>query len=101
MNAYPKRWKGRELKNSPKDTAKLLTCLLNFLMQPEKLGNMPGDAVRYDEKGILKIIKEEVFSDPEAATENSAEKSRAKARKSSLKRAPTQAKATTMKTLRL
>ena len=40
-----------------------LVCLLNFLMPPFQLGNQPGDAERFDHKGNLKIIKEELVSD--------------------------------------
>ena len=34
INSHPKKWMGKLLKNPPKDRAKLLCCLLNFLMPP-------------------------------------------------------------------
>ena len=73
MRAHPKRWKGREIKNPSRDEAKMLVSLLNFLMPPDKLGDMPGDAERYDGVGILNIIKEEEESDPEISTDNNDE----------------------------
>ena len=56
---------GKELKNQRKDRAKLLVSLLTFLMPPFQLGNMKGDAEHYDKKGNLKIVKEELVSEPE------------------------------------
>ena len=67
--AHPDGWMGKMLKNSPIDRAKSLACLLNFLMPADRLGNMPGDAVRYDKVGLMKIIKEEPESDPEFSTD--------------------------------
>lgn len=58
---------GREIPNPPEDTAKLLTCILNFLMPPFQLGNLAGDAERYDPGGNLLIVKEEPVSDTEPA----------------------------------
>ena len=59
MAAHPQNWRGREIPNPPEDTAKLLVNILNFLMPPPNLGDMPGDATRYDKKGNLLIPKEE------------------------------------------
>ena len=67
--AHPEGWMGKMIRNSPIDSAKSLACLLNFLMPADRLGNMPGDAVRYDEVGIMKIIKEEPESEPELSTD--------------------------------
>ena len=54
---------GQEIPNPPEDSAKKLVCLLNFLMPPFQLGNLPGEAERFDHKGNLKIVKEELVSD--------------------------------------
>jgi hypothetical protein len=54
---------GQEIPNPLEDTAKKLVCLLNFLMPPYQLGNLPGDAERYDPKGNMLIVKEEPVSD--------------------------------------
>ena len=59
MAAHLQNWSGREIPNPPEDTAKLLVNILNFLMPPPNLGDMPGDATRYDKKGNLIIVKEE------------------------------------------
>ena len=61
--AHPRGWMGQEIPNPPEDSAKKLVCLLNFLMPPFQLGNLPGDAERFDHKGNLKIVKEEPVSD--------------------------------------
>ena len=58
--AHPQNWMGREIPNPPEDTAKLLVNILNFLMPPPNLGDMPGDATRFDKKGNLIIVKEEL-----------------------------------------
>ena len=74
--SHPKKWMGKTLKNPRKDRAKLLCCLLNFLMPPFQLGNMKGDAKHYDKKGNLKIVKEEPESEPETkSSENESESS--------------------------
>ena len=57
--AHPQNWRRREIPNPPEDTAKGLVKIANFLMPPFNLGDMPGDANRYDKKGNLLIIKEE------------------------------------------
>ena len=59
MAAHPQNWRGREISNPPEDTAKQLVNIMNFLMPPPNLGDMPGDAARYDKKGNLLILKEE------------------------------------------
>ena len=46
MAAHPQNWRGREIPNPPEDTAKKLVNILNFLMPPPNLGDMPGDAIR-------------------------------------------------------
>ena len=61
--AHPRGWMGQEIPNPPEDSAKKLVCLLNFLMPPFQLGNLPGDAERFDHKGNLLIVKEEPVSD--------------------------------------
>ena len=58
--AHPQNWMGREIPNPPEDTAKLLVNILNFLMPPPNLGDMPRDATRFDKKGNLIIVKEEL-----------------------------------------
>ena len=63
--AHPRGWRGREIPNDPEDSAKRLVSLLNFMMPPYQLGNLLGDEERFDKKGNLKIIKEEVVSDVE------------------------------------
>jgi hypothetical protein len=63
--AHPKGWIGQEIPNPPEDSAKKLVCLLNFLMPPYQLGNLPGDEERFDHKGHQKIVKEEPVSDDE------------------------------------
>ena len=57
--AHPQNWRGREIPNPPEDTAKGMVNIANFLMPSFNLGDMPGDANRYDKKGNLLIIKEE------------------------------------------
>ena len=61
--AHPRNWIGQEIPNPPDDSAKKQVCLLNFLMPPFQLGNQPGDAERFDHKGNLIIVKEELVSD--------------------------------------
>ena len=41
--AHPRGWRGREIPNDPEDSAKRLVSLLNFMMPPYQLGNLPGD----------------------------------------------------------
>ena len=67
---HPKKWMGKDLKNNKVDGAKSLVSLLTFLMPPSQLGNMKGDEKLLDEDGLLKIPKEEVFSEPETNPQN-------------------------------
>ena len=74
--AHPKGWRGTEIPNKKKDSAKKLINLLQFLRPCFELGNKKGDKVNFDEVGTMFMVKTEPESDgPSTPSETESEDS--------------------------